>query len=140
MAKKKATKTQASKGLFSYLADMTTVQKVATTVASVGAAVAMLYAGLAFTSTSVRETFGEWPYASRITEVVVAGWQADRLSNDLRDIQSRIERLSVKKKIDPKWSVEDQRELDYWFKQRDEAVRVLKRIEIERRPHLQEYK
>ena len=39
------------------------------------------------------------PYADKVTEVLVAGWQYDRAVSELRDISEQIRRLEAKKKI-----------------------------------------
>jgi hypothetical protein len=39
------------------------------------------------------------PYADRATEIVLAGWQYDRLTSELRDINEQIRRLDAKKKL-----------------------------------------
>ncbi len=39
------------------------------------------------------------PYAERATEIVVAGWQYDRLISELRDVNEQIRRLEAQKKL-----------------------------------------
>jgi hypothetical protein len=39
------------------------------------------------------------PYADRATEIVLAGWQYDRLTSELRDINEQIRRLDAQKKL-----------------------------------------
>ena len=75
------------------------------------------------------------PWAIRDTEIVVAGFQADRVGTDVRDIEGRIERLKTRKSISPRqWGLEDQKELDYWLDQIRQKKKLLQEIESKQRP------
>jgi len=49
------------------------MQKVAGVIASIGAAAAVVYAGVSFARSSLIDQFGEWPYAERTLVNVLAG-------------------------------------------------------------------
>jgi len=83
----------------------------------------------------LQRKLGKWPYATRATEFVVAGWQADRVANDLRDIKARIERLEIKRKVHGSgFNFQDQKELEYWYNQYRVNENTLKQIDQTRSP------
>lgn len=83
----------------------------------------------------MHKKFGYPPFARLSTELVVAGWQADRVNNDMRDIKGRIERLEIKKKLPGTvFNYQDQKELDYWYGEYKRNEEILKAIEQTRSP------
>lgn len=91
--------------------------------------------GVSVGTEMVQRKFGRWPYANQATEFIVAGWQADRINNDLRDIKGRIERLEIKRKVPGTgFNFQDQKELDYWYGEYRRNEQILKQIDQTRRP------
>ena len=75
------------------------------------------------------------PWAARDTEIVVAGWQADRTDNTVRDIESRIFRLETRLKTDSRnFTQQDRAELDYWHGELRKKRQVLNEIQQYKRP------
>jgi hypothetical protein len=116
------------------------------TYAAAVASSAMVMAGAYASSVNfgneiVEKHLGRPPFASQTTEFVIAGWQSDRISNDLRDIKGRIERLEIKRKVPGmQFNVQDQRELDYWYGEYRRNEQTLKEIDSTRRPVWQQTK
>jgi hypothetical protein len=106
-----------------------------TKVLSISGVCAALLVMLAFAERSIGVMSEMRPWATIDTEVVVAGWQADRTDNAIRDITDRIRKLEIKKKLNPReFSREDQSDLDYWTRELRNKKRTLDVIQQRRRP------
>ena len=114
---------QIDEGLFSR---MTKIQRYAGVLASVGIATGVIYGGFTFARSSVKEQFGEWPYASKnVVDIVI-----DRTTRDInaQQISRQVQIDILKQKCAVRCESYDRKALENLIKQWQSEQKDLDRL------------
>ena len=111
------------------LGSMTTVQKVAALIVTIGTAIGIVYAGGLFARSIAKDQFGEWPYAEKVVVDVMVGRTERSITS--QQITRQIQIDILKSKCAVKCSEYERKALENilreWADEQKELDRLLKK-------------